>query len=115
MRHGTPDHRSGRSWPSPRKRLRLEPVDPALEVGQLVLRLAGEQVDEATLDTLALEERVVDLLSDRHLDPVARGQGEGRVDGIGTLGHATQVRLHVLPRSTLGQVVAQAMVAGQRW
>src|SRR5256885_344558 len=36
--------------PAPRKRLRLEAVDPALEVGQLVLRLAGEQVDEATLD-----------------------------------------------------------------
>ena len=47
---------------------------PPFETRQLVLRLAGEQVDEAALDALALEEGVVDLLGDGHLDAQPLGQ-----------------------------------------
>src|SRR5262245_65178036 len=46
----------------------LQAVHPALEIRELVLRLAGKKVDESALDALALEQRVVDLAGDRHLD-----------------------------------------------
>ena len=51
---------------------------PGLEVGELVLRFAGQEVDQAALDALALEERVVDLPGDRHLDAEARRRGRSR-------------------------------------
>src|SRR5262245_42518 len=63
---------------------------PALEVGQLVLRFARQQVDQAALHALALEEGVVHLLGDRHLDAVSRRESEGRVDRVGALGDAGQ-------------------------
>ena len=43
--------------------LRPRPDRLSGEVLQLVLRLAREQVDQAALDALALEQRVVDLLA----------------------------------------------------
>ena len=41
---------------------------PLFEARQLVLRLPRQQVDQAALDALALEQRVVDLLGDGQLD-----------------------------------------------
>jgi hypothetical protein len=49
---------------------------PLLHSGELVLLLAAEQVDQAALDALALEDGVVDLLRDRHLDAQLGGQLE---------------------------------------
>src|SRR5258705_6397110 len=68
-------------------------LGPRREVRQLVLRLAGQQVDEAALDALALEQRVVDLLGDRQLHVVATRERDRRVDGVSALGDAGQRRL----------------------
>src|SRR5512140_995110 len=77
--------------------LQLQSVDPALEVGQLSLGLARQQVDEAALDALALEEGVVDLLGDRQLDAVSSGQRERGIDRVAALRDATEMLLDVLP------------------
>src|SRR3954467_10859208 len=62
-----------------------EGLHPALEVAELVLRLAGQEVDQAALHALAREQRVVDLLRDRHLDAVPFRQRKRRIDGVRAL------------------------------
>src|SRR5262245_57769342 len=84
---------------------------PGREVSQLVLRLAREQIDQAALNALPLEQRVVDLLGDRHLDAVARREAECGVDGVGALGDAGQRRLELGPLAALRELHAEAMVA----
>jgi signal transduction histidine kinase len=64
------------------------PPGPLLQACQLVLLLTAEQVDQAALHALALEERVVDLLRDGHLDTQLAGHLERRTDRVGALGDA---------------------------
>src|SRR6188508_1480943 len=54
----------------------LQTLDPAAVVRQFVLGFAGQQVDHAALDALALEQGAGNLAGDRHVDAVAFGQGE---------------------------------------
>ena len=87
--------------------------EPGGVVAEFVLRLAGEQVHQAALDALALEQRAMDLARDRHLDAEAIGQREGRLDRVGAFGRAGQVRLDLGPGPALGQLLAESMVARQ--
>src|SRR5439155_11519402 len=93
---------------------RAEAVGPGAEVGQLVLRLAGEEVDEAALHALALEQGVVHLACDRHLDREPDGEGDRRVDRVGALRDAGKRGLDVRPAATRRELDAEPMVARQR-
>jgi hypothetical protein len=55
---------------------------PLPEILQLVLGLARKQVDQAALDALAFEQRVVDLSGDRHVDAVPLGERERRIHRV---------------------------------
>ena len=88
-------------------------LDPQAEVGELVLRLAGEQVDQAALDALALEQRAVDLAARSASRRLAVGQRERRIDRVGALGDARQRRLDVGPAAALRELDAQPVVPRQ--
>src|SRR4029079_13350296 len=74
-----------------------DPVGPGREVRQLILRFSVEQVDQAALDALALEERVVDLLGDRHLDVQPTGQTQRGVHRVGAFRGPRQLPLEIRP------------------
>ncbi len=68
------------------------------EIEQLVLRLARQQVDEAALHGLALEQRPMDLAGDGHLHAQPVGQGQRGIHGVGALRGARQGPLELCPR-----------------
>jgi hypothetical protein len=83
--------RENRNW-------RFCPPDPlSAQPAQLVLRFAREQIDEAALDALALEERELDLAGDRHLDPELVREGQRRTDRVRALGRPRQRGLDLGP------------------
>src|SRR6478735_4573796 len=77
---------------------------PFTEAGQLVLLLARQEIDQAALHAFALEQRVVDLLGDRHFDPEIASELKRRADGVGTFGDAGERSLDIGPAPTFGQL-----------
>ena len=83
-------------------------------LGQLVLRLAGQQVDEAALDALALEQGALDLAGR------SASRRPGARPGRAPPGRCRRLRLcpgqgglHLGPCATLGQLHPEAVVARQ--